>query len=318
MKVEKKDLEKSMVELLVEVPFEIVEKSLPVAVERISKEVKIDGFRQGKVPYDILKQKIGENAILEEAARIVINKTLGEAIEKHIDKTPIGQPNVDIQKLATGNPLVYKITIALLPEVTVDNYKGLKIKKDKVEVKREDLDKTLEELQNMRVKEVIVDREAKDADKVIVDIKMFLDNVPVEGGQGKDTTLVIGKNYIVPGLDKNVLGMKKGETKEFALPYPKDHYMKNLAGKKVDFKVEVKDVYERQVPKLDDEFAKILGLKKMKELEESLEKNIKEEREKEVLVKAEKEILDKLVAKTKFSEIPELLIDNEIKTMIAD
>ncbi len=318
MKVEKKVLEKSQIELTVELPYGNIEKAIPFATEKISKEVKIDGFRQGKVPYEVLKEKIGENAILEEAARTVINKTLGKAIEENIKETPIGQPNIDIIKLAENNVFIYKITIALMPSVTLGVFKDLKVKKEKVKIEKEDVDKTLEELQNMRVKEVLVDRKSKKGDKVLVDIQMFLDNVPVESGQGKDTAVIIGKDFIVPGFDKNLIDAKKSELKEFSLPYPKDHYMKNLAGKNVDFKVTIKEVYERQVPELDDEFAKTLGLKKISELEENLEKNIKEEREKESMMKSEKIILEKIIKKAKFGEIPELLIDNETKTMMAE
>ncbi|MCK5416201.1 trigger factor [Candidatus Parcubacteria bacterium] len=318
MKVEKKDLKKSQVELVVEIPFKDLEKQIPNATEKISKEVKIDGFRNGKVPYEILKQKVGEMAILEEAARSVINKTLGKAIEKNTEGNFIGQPQVDIQKLAPNNPLVYKVVLALIPEVDLNKYKDLKIKKDEIVLDKKEIEKALEELQNMRVKEVLVDKEIKETDKVMVDIEMFLDNVPVEGGQGRGAFVIIGKDYIIPGFDKNLIGAKKGDVKEFSLPYPREHYMKNLAGKRVDFKVSVKDVYERQMPELDDEFAKSLGLKKLDELRENLEKNMKLEKEKGISLKAEKEMLEKIVEKTKFGEIPELLINHEVKTMMAE
>lgn len=318
MKVEKNELKKSQIELNIEIEFSELKKYIPRAVENISKEVKIDGFRKGKVPYEILKQKIGEMAILEEVAKIIINKTIGEAIEKNIDKTPVGQPQVDIVKLAPNNPLVYKVKLALMPELKLGTYKDLKIKKQQAVVEEKEVDGTMEELRNMRVKEVIKDGDAKDGDKVLIDIQMFLDNVPVEGGQGKNTAIVIGKNYILPGFDKNLIGCKKSDIKEFSLVYPKEHYMKNLSGKRVDFKVNVLDVYERQLPELDDEFAKSLGFKKIDELKNNLKKNILEEKESKEDIKAEREMLDKIIDKSAFDEIPEILIEHEVKTMISE
>jgi len=316
MKVEKKDLEKSQIELNIELSFEEFKPFIDKGAIKVSKEVKIEGFRPGKVPYDILKQKIGEMTILEEAARLAIDAKLGEAIKSHVEGQPVGQPKVDITKLAPDNPLGFKVVLALLPEVKLGEYKGLKIKERKVEIKEDEVEKALSDLREMRVKEAAVDREIGDKDKAIVDIKMYLDKVPVEGGQNQGSAIIMGKDYVVPGFDKKIIGAKKGETREFSLPYPKDFHMKNLAGKMVEFKVTVKDVFSRELPALDDQFALGFGLKKMEELKDNIKKSLEHQKKTEAGQAAERELLEKLIAKTTYGEIPEMLVESEAHGMM--
>ena len=196
MQVTKKDLEKSQVELLVELTPEEFAPYIEKGASKVSEKVKIEGFRPGKAPLDILKQKVGEMTILEEAAHIAIAKTIDDIIEKNtMDRMAVGQPKVEITKLAPGNPMEYKVIIAIMPTVALGKYKDLKVKQTEVKVEEVDILKTLNELQEMRVKEVISEEGVGDGDKVLVDIEMFMDKVPVEGGQTKDLAVIIGQNY---------------------------------------------------------------------------------------------------------------------------
>ncbi len=316
MNVEKKPLEKSQIELNVELSVEEFKPFLEKGAARVSKDVKIEGFRPGKAPFDIVKRKVGEMTILEEAARLAVNDTLGTVIRDHVEGTPVGQPRVDITKLAPGNPVGYKVVLALLPEVTLGTYKDLGIRRKTVEVKDEEVDKMLGEFREMRVKEAVSLRPIKDGDKVLIDMQMFLDKVPVEGGQSADTAVIVGKDYIVPGFDKQLLGMAKGEIREFTLPYPKDFHMKNIAGKMVEFKVTVKDVFSRELPELNDEFAAGFGLKKMEELKDNLKKSLAKQKEQERDQAMEREMLDKIIDKSRFGDIPEMLVESESHNMI--
>jgi trigger factor len=312
-------LEKSQVKITVTLPWSDLEKYQEQGAQELAKKVKIEGFRPGKVPMDVLKQKVGEMAILEEAAYIAINKTMVSAIEKALpDSQAIGQPKVNINKLASGSDLEYQIEIALLPKVEVGKYKDLGIEKDKVEIDDKEMERTLKQLADMRTQEKIVEREVKDGDKVLSDIEMFQDNVPVEGGQSKDAPIIMGKDSFIPGLDEKLKGAKKGDTREFTLPFPPNHHQKNLAGKKVDFKVKVKDVYERQVPEINDEFAQGFQFKNLKDLKDNLGQNIKAEKEQKNEQKTEIKILEEIIKNTKFDEIPEVLIENETKNMMAE
>src|SRR3989339_239170 len=318
MKVEKKDLKKSQIELIVELSVEEFKPYIQKGAEVISKEVKIDGFRPGKVPYEVLKKKIGEMSILEESARIAINKTLGEVIAKHVEGQPVGQPKIDITKIAPNNPMEFKVTLDILPEVVLGVYKDLKIKRKKIEVTKQDIEKMLTDLQSMRASEKAVEREIKDTDKALVDIQMFSDGIPLEDGQSKDTAIMIGKDYVVPGFDKQLLGAKKGDKKEFSLPYPKEHYMKNLAGKMVEFKVIIKGVFKREMPEIDDKFAESMGIKKLDELKKNIEQNIVMHKQQEMDKITEKEMFEKIINKTKFGDIPENLIKNEAQNMMRE
>lgn len=318
MKVEKKDLGKSQIELTVEISNEEMKPYIEQGAKNVSKEVKIDGFRPGNVPIEVLRQKIGDMTILEEAAHIAINKTIDKIINENVEKQVVGQPKVEITKLAPGNPIEYKLIVAIIPEIKLGEYKNLKIKQKKIETKQEEVEKIINELREMRTQEVLVEREIKDSDKVLVDLEMFLDKVPVEGGQGKATAIIIGKDYIVPGFDKKLIGAKKGDVREFELPYPQDFHMKNLAGKIVEFRVKINDVYERKLPELNDDLAAAFGLKKLDELKDNIRKNIEQQKEREVEQKSEKEILEKILEGSRVNDLPEILIEHESETMISE
>lgn len=318
MNISKKDLAKSQIELTVELSNDEFKPYIQRGADKVSQEVKIEGFRPGKVPYDILKSKIGEMTILEEAARIAINKTVDQAIKENVKEQIVGQPQINITKLAPENPMEYKVVLSLLPEVKIGEYKNLKVKESKVEVSDKEVEKITGELQEMQAREKLSEAEIKSGDRVIADIEMFLDKVPVEGGQGKGAGVIMGKDYVVPGFDKNILGAKKGDVREFELVFPADHHQKNLAGKKVEFRVKINDVYEREFPKLDDEFAKRFGLNSAEELKSNIKKSIEAEKVQKEGQKCEIEILDKIIKETKFGDIPEVLIDNEAQMMLSE
>lgn len=318
MKVEKKDLARAQVELTVELSVDELKPYFDQAIKKLANEIEIKGFRPGKAPYEILKQKIGEMSILEEASRIAINKIIDRIIKENVSRPAVGQPQINISKLAPNNPLEFKIILSLLPEAQIGNYKDLKIKLTKAEVADEEVKIMIEQLRETRVEEALAEREVRDEDKVIVDIGMFLDKIPVEGGQGKDTAVIIGKNYIIPGFDKKLIGARKNEERKFSLPYPESHHLKNLAGKLVDFSVKIKEVYQRELPEVNEQFAAAFGLKSAAELKNNIKKTLLEEKQAKNLQQAEIEILDKIMAKSKLGDIPETLISHEGEVMLSE
>lgn len=319
MQVTKKDLPKSQLELTVELSLEEFGPYIEKGAQKVSEQVKIEGFRPGKVPTDILKQKIGEMTILEEAANIAVRKTIDDAIVQNTgDRQAVGQPQVNITKLAPGNAFEYKITVSILPEITLGKYKDLGIKAEEPVVTDEDLDKVLLELREIRAHEVAVDRPVADKDKVVTDVKIFLDKVPVENGQHQDLMIMLGKEYFVPGFDKKIIGAKKGETKEFTLEYPKEHHQKNLAGKNVEFQVTVKEVFSRELHEMNDEFASHFGLKTLDELKKAFKDNLLHEKKKKADSKFEAEMLEKIIKDSKFSDVPDILVDSEAKNMVGE
>ena len=319
MQVTKKDLEKSQIELTIELSSEEFAPYIEKGAQKVAEEVKIEGFRKGKVPMDILKQKIGEMTILEEAAHIAVHKTVDNAVEENtVGRQPVGQPEVNITKLAPGNPFEYKVIVALLPTVALGKYKDLNLKVEEAKVDDKEVEKALHDLQEMRAQEVLVEREAQETDKVTVDVKMMLDKVPLEDGDHKELAVIIGKNYFVPGFDKKIIGMKQDEERTFELAYPDDHHQKNIAGKMVEFIVKAKGVYERQLPELNDEFASFFRLKDMAELKTNLQESLLHEKSHSVDLRNESELIGKIVEDTKFGEIPEVIITSESKNMLME
>jgi len=316
MQVDKKDLDKSQVELNVELTWEEFQPYLEEGARKLAQEVKVDGFRPGNVPMDVLRRKVGDMSLLDESARIAINKTISQALQEKVEKQPVGQPQVDITKMAWDSPLGYKVVVSILPDVNLGDYKNAPVEQEKAEADEEEVEKMLGNLKDMRAQEQSVDREIRDGDKVNVDIEMFLDDVPVEGGQGKGTEVMIGQDYIVPGFDEQLKGAKKGETKEFTLPYPEDFHMKNLAGRNVDFRVKVSDVKERHVPELDDEFAATLGAQNLEDLKQNIRATLAQQKEQETKQKAEREMLEKIIGQSEFGELPEVLLNSEIDGMM--
>ena len=309
-----KKLEKSQIELTINVTPTEYQKHLEKAAQRISERAAIKGFRPGKAPYETIKKEVGEMKIMQEALETIVQASFYEAIKSEGVET-IGMPQISVEKMAPGNDLTYKATVALMPKVNLADIKTIKIKKETKSVEDKDVEKTLDSLREMRAKEVIKTGKATGTDMLLIDLEMFLDKIPVEGGQAKDYRVYLGEDHYVPGFNQQVAGLQKGDEKEFALDFPPTHYQKNLAGKKVNFKVKVKDVFERQLPPADDEFAKNLGQESFAKLEELLRKNLTEEAEKHAEQKYEIELLDTMVAQSEFEEIPEVLLNAERQKM---
>ncbi|MBN2884998.1 trigger factor [Patescibacteria group bacterium] len=319
MKITKKDLEKSQVELTVELEFDEFKPYIEEGAKHVSEHVKIEGFRAGKVPYDILKQKVGEISILEESAHIAIRKTIDDILKKELpDRQPVGQPKVEISKLAPENPLEYKVTISLLPTITLGDYKDLKIKQEKPAVNDEDVEKTLNEILEMRVKETVSAEGAKKGDKIVLNIHLSLDKVQIEEGHAHDVNVILGKEYMVPGFDEKVEGMKTGEKREFKLAYPKNHHQAQLAGKMVEFSVTATNVFKRELPELNDELAKEMQFKDLVDLKDAIRKNILADRDRQADVKSELKMLEAIADKAKFGDIPETLLESESDNMMAE
>ena len=319
MKITKKDLEKSQIEINVELSVDEFKPFIEMGAKNLSEHVKIEGFRPGKVPYDILKQKVGEISILEEAAHIAIRKNIEKIFKEELsDKQPVGQPQIEITKLAPENPLEYKMIIALLPSITLGSYKDLKIEKEVAAVDQKDIEKTLDEIREMRAQEKTSETGAAKGDKIIINLHLALDKVPVEDGHAHDLSLIVGKEYLVPGFDDKIVGAKKGEKREFQLEYPKNHHQVNLAGKLVDVSVDVKEVLNRVLPEINDELAVSMQFKDLKDLKEAIEKNILLDRQRQADVKAEIKMLDTIAEKSKFGDIPETLLEAETDNMMAE
>jgi trigger factor len=318
MKIIKNILSEAQIELTVEVETLDLDKFLTKAAVKLSEQVKVAGFRPGKAPYDVVKGQVGEAVIWEEAAKLFINKNLDKIVADNCPRPSLGMPQISITKLAPGNNLEFKVTVSMIPEVKLGEYKNLGVKKEAVDVSEAEIDKVLAEFCEAQAKEAMVARGAAQGDKVTVDIKMFMDKVPLEGGQSQGTAVIIGKDYLIPGFDEKLLGAKAGDLRDFELVYPADHFQKNIAGKRVEFSVTIKDVYERTLPQANDELAKNFGLKNLEDLRHNIEHSISHEKEHKAEEKAHLAMINALLEKTVFGEIAEVLVDSELDNMMAE
>jgi trigger factor len=318
MKVEVKKLPRNQVELIIELSLAEYEPFLEPAAKKISEAIKIPGFRPGKASLEIIKQKVGENQIWQEALELAIKKTFSQALkEQNLDT--VGRPEIDVVKLAPGNPVVYKATVSLFPKVKLGDYKKIKITKKPAEVKAEQIKKAISDLQKMRASETLVDRKSKSGDKVEIDFSASLDKIPLENGQSQNYPLVIGEGSFIPGFEDQIIDLAKEETKDFQLTFPQDYHQKNLAGKLVDFKVKMKAVYQLDLPELNDDFAKSLGqFKNFAEVEEKIKDNLKAEANFRSNQELEEEVIDKVIEQCTFDDIPDVLINSETKKMVEE
>lgn len=287
---------------------------LDKAALRLSERAAIKGFRPGKAPYDIVKQQVGEAKILEDALETIVQRTYFVAVKAEKLET-IGMPNVKIGKLAPGNELTFTATVALMPSFTLPPLTKIKVTRQKKEVGEKDVADVLENLRKMQPKEVAKEGAATKEDKIIIKMEMFIDKVPVEGGLADNHQVYLSEPHYIPGLAEQLVGLKKKENKEFTLKFPKDHYQKHLAGKNVDFKINVKELFALEYAELNDDFAKAVGQESMTKLKELLLQNIDREAEQKEEQRLEAEIIEEMIKATKFGDLPQILIDSEKRKM---
>lgn len=286
-----------------------------VEIELIN-NFEMPGFRKGKAPKDIFNKEVNQSKIYQETATAIIEKTLGEALEKEKLEV-LGTPKIEIKKISSGNPFIYQATFSVLPKVKIISLKKIEALRKKTEITEQEVEKVLKDIREKRKKEILKEKEACRGDKVEMDINMFFGNVPVENGQAQKVPYVLGGQSWLPDLEKHLLGVKRNEEKEFVVTYPVDHFDKKLAGRDVNFKIKIHGVYEIELPELNDELAKSLGaFKDLSDLREKIKINIIEEKRLKNEELLEIEILNQLVAKSEFEEIPEILLDEETHKML--
>jgi trigger factor len=319
--MEIKKLPKSQLEIKSTISWDNWKKYIDQALEKLSKDLKIPGFRPGKAPRNMVEEKIGTKNILEEAGGIAIQKDYIQILEKE-KLDVIGRPQAEFLKLAEGNDLEYKITTDIMPEIKLDGWQdGIKkinkqFAKDEIKITEEEIKKELEQLANSRVVLITVNREAKSGDSVILDFQVLRDNVPIENGTSKNHPLVLGKGVFIPGFEENIIGMKENEEKEFELTFPEDYHEKSLAGKPATFKVKVNLVQERQTPEVNDDFAKSLGkFESLETLKKNINEGMLEEKKQQAKEKRKANFIEELIKNSEI-DLPESLVHEELHKMI--
>ena len=271
-------VEKSQVALTIEVNAAEFEAAVEKAYQKMRRKISVPGFRPGKAPRKMIERMYGAEVFFEEAINIAFPEAYEAAAEQ--EKLQIvGYPTVEMVGEVTKDGFTFKATTPVYPEVTLGEYKGLKAEKPEVKVLAADVDERLKALADRNTRLVSVEREAKSGDTAVIDFEGFKDGVPFEGGKGENFSLELGSGSFVPGFEDQVIGMKAGEEKELDITFP-ENYHEDLAGKAVVFKVKVHEVKEKEVPAMDDEFAKdVSEFDTLKDLKADLKKKITAERE---------------------------------------
>ncbi|MFA6130794.1 MAG: trigger factor [Patescibacteria group bacterium] len=302
------------------IPADEVLHGMKHAAEHMSEESSIPGFRPGKAPYEVVKQRVGEMKLLEAAAEELIRKAFVEAMIAE-DLETLGQPYFNAVKMAPGNDMVITAEVALYPKIIeLADFNKLSVERKNVEPTKETIESAKKELATMQTKEVrkTAGEILEKGDKAVVNLVMKKDGVVLEGGEGQNHGIYTGEAHYIDGMVDKILGAKEGEERTFTLPFPKDHYQKHLAGQNIDFTVTVKEIFRLEAPTIDDAFAKTLGFDSLAKLEEKLLENLRAENQHEEEIREDREILDLLAEKSKFEEIPDLLLNQEIEKMIQE
>lgn len=313
MDIQVKKLPKSQVQITIKVTKEEQAQYEEKALKDLAGKVKIDGFRPGKVPVEMVKEKVGQDAIKAEALEHALPELYYKAITEH-KLQPIVQPKADIKK---QDPWELVLTVDILPEIKLKDWKKIKLKKKEVKVEDKELQDMLGRLQAQMATFSKVERAAAKDDRVEIDFEGFIDGKPLAGGSSKNHPLVIGKSNFIPGFEEHLIGLKAGEEKEFEVTFPKDYHKEDLRSKPAKFKVKVHMVEEIKLPELNDDFAaKITGgnKKTIAELREEVTGHLKNQKESEEQRRLENEFLDQM-AKGMEIDIPTALMEEELHYM---
>lgn len=309
-----KKVEHNKYDLTVELNREDLAGYLRLAEDRIARELRVDGFRKGKAPRDLVRQKAGDQYILQEALDTALKDSLAKTIDKdNLDVLKVYDLNIQDN---SSSRLLYTVKVSLFPSVSIGGLDGLKVQRREVEVDKSDVDGAVEHLRISHSRFIPKDKQIDKGDRVEIDFEVTSDGLPVEGGTSKNHPLVVGDDRFIPGFEDRLIGMKPGEEKQFSLNAPPDYFHKAVAGRKLDFTVKVVSVQEIQKPFLNDDFARSLGrFRGLTDLERSISEGILEEKRAKEKQRFRVEVLTKIFERSKV-ELPKDMVAEGLNDMI--
>ena len=310
--------EKNMVKLVIEAGAEEFEAGLNTAYNKNKNKINVPGFRKGKAPRKMIEKLYGAEIFFEEAANSIIPDAYSKAA-KESELDIVSQPKISVVQLESGKPFVFEAEVAVRPEVELGTYKGVEVSKADTEVTDADIEEELKKVQDQNSRTVsIEDRAVKDGDMTVIDFEGFVDGVAFDGGKGENYPLTIGSHSFIDNFEEQIIGMNIGEEKEINVTFPEEYHAENLKGKPATFKVSVKEIKEKQLPELDDDFAQdVSDFDTLAEYKEDLKKKIAERKEADAKSKKESEVLAKVVEASNM-DIPQAMIDTQVNRMVED
>ena len=318
MSLQVEKMEKNMAKLTIEVSAEELEKAIDSAYRKNRSKISVPGFRKGKVPRKIIEQMYGKGIFLEDAANELIPRAYSEELENY-DLEIVSQPEIDVTQLEPGKPFIFTAEVAVKPEVTLGEYKGLEVPKAELEATEEEIAAELKKEQENNSRTVTVeDRASENGDIVTLDFEGFVDDVAFEGGKGTDYALTLGSNTFIPGFEEQLTGLKAGDEKDVNVTFPEEYQSKELAGKPAVFKCTIKKVEAKELPELDDEFAKdVSEFDTLDEYKADVKKKLEEKKAEDAKRQKEDAAIEKVIEGAQM-EIPEAMIKAQVNQMVND
>ena len=316
MSLQVEKLEKNMAKLTIEASAEDLEKAIEQAYQKQKKQISIPGFRKGKVPRQMVDKMYGKEVFYEDAANALIPDAYDKALEE-CEEDIVSSPKIEVTQIEAGKTFIFTATVALKPEVKLGKYKGVKVDKIDTTVTDEEVDAEINKERENNARNITVeDRPVKDGDMTTLDFEGFVDGVAFEGGKGENYPLTIGSGAFIPGFEEQLVGAEIGKEVEVKVTFPEDYQAENLKGKDAVFKCTIKEIKEKQLPELDDEFAsEVSEFETLAEYKEDIKKNLTEKKEKDAKNAKEDAAIQAAVEASEM-EIPEAMLETQQRQMV--
>lgn len=317
MKTKLKNISDVKVELTISLGAEELKAAEQVALTKLAKEVKIEGFRKGKAPLEMVAAQVDPILLNQETLENALSKSVAEAFLKEKVQA-INRPEVDVKKFIPGTELEFTATTEIMPKVELGDYKKLDVKKEAVKVSKKEVKETIDRILKNFAEKKKVEREAKNGDEVIIDFLGKKDGVAFDGGKAEKFPLELGSKSFIPGFEEGLIGKKAGDELSLDLEFPKDYHAKDLAGAKVIFEVKIHEVRENVEPEINEEFLSKLGdFKTKEEFEKQIEEDLKTQKQTEADEKFKDELVKKLAEVSKVP-VPEILLEDQKRSIEMD
>ena len=312
------NLEKSMAKITITVDADAFEEAMVKSYNKNKKNISIQGFRKGKAPRKMVEKLYGPEVFYEDAANFAIPDAYEEAA-KESGLEIVSRPEIDVVEIEKGKDFVFTATVAVKPEVTLGDYKGIEVEKKTVKVMAADVNAEIDKVREQNSRMITVEnRGIKKDDTAVIDFEGFVDGEPFQGGKGEDYSLVIGSHSFIDTFEDQLVGNKAGEEVDVNVTFPEEYHEASLKGKPALFKVTVKEIKKKELPKLDDEFAsEVSEFETLKEYKASVKKNLTERRKEEAKREKENEVVEKVVENITV-ELPEPMVDEQTQQMIQE
>lgn len=316
MSLQVEKLEKNMAKLTIEVPAEEFDAAIKNAYNKNKNKFSIPGFRKGKAPLAMLEKMYGTGIFYEDAANEVIDASYPKAAEESKEEI-VSTPEIKVTQIEKGKAFIYEATVALKPEVTLGEYKGVEVKKAEAVVTDEDVENELTAARKKNGRLIDVEDGAiEDGDNTIIDFTGYIDDKTFDGGAGTDYPLVIGSHSFIEGFEDQLIGKKKGETCDVNVTFPAEYHADELAGKPAKFVVTIKEVKRNELPELNDEFAsEVSDFDTLDEYKADIRKKLQEKKEQDAKVENENNVIEKVVENAQM-ELPQPMVDTQAREMV--